>query len=353
MGDDSWRKMPKIISQDTFKSIILRIKEHAVTHNIKNISISLHGGEPLLVGYENFVNYIATIKEILYDFKLMIGIQTNAILLNDEYVKLFSDEKISVGVSYDGPPNINDKNRVYHNGKGSGIDVENGLNLLYNKKCFSGILCVIDIDSNPIEVWRYLSSFNPPLLDFLLPHANWSNRPVHHLSNDIEKYGNWLIDIFDDWYKGYKSNIRIRLFEEIIKRILGQNGTLETLGIEPIGLITISQNGMYEQVDTMKSVFAGAHETGLSVIDSSLDDVLKSIYVSSRQSGLEGLSDKCKNCNIVKVCGGGYYPHRFSNDQNYINPSVYCKDLYKLILHIKYKISLNLNIEEKKLLSLH
>ena len=117
-------------------------------------------------------------------------------------------------------------------------------------------------------------------------------------------------------------------------------------------MVTISQNGMYEQVDTMKSVFAGAHETGLSVVNSSLNDVLNSSFVSSRQSGINGLSDTCKNCKIVNVCGGGYYPHRYSLEHNYMNPSVYCKDLYKLINHINNRIVLNLVQDDMKLLAI-
>ena len=344
MGDDSWKRMPKIISHDTFQKTILRIKEHADEHNLTNISISLHGGEPLLVGYDNFVHYIFTIKDILKGFKLMIGIQTNATLLNEEFIILFTKEKISVGVSYDGPPLINDKNRIYHNGKGSGLDVESGLNLLKDKKCFSGILCVIDVNASPIDVWRYLSDFKPPIIDFLLPHANWSNLPEHHNKKQFEKFGDWLIKIFDDWYNGYNSHVRIRLFEEIIKRLLGEHGTLETLGIEPIGLVTISQNGMYEQVDTMKSVHEGAHLLGMSVNEYSLNDLMTNNHITSRQNGIEGLSNTCKQCEIVNVCGGGYYPHRYSSNGGYENPSVYCKDLFKLISHIRSKVISEKNV---------
>jgi uncharacterized protein len=344
MGDTSWKKMPKIIPRDVFTKSILRIKEHADEHKLSNISISLHGGEPLLAGIDNFKFYISTIKQILGNYKLMIGLQTNAILLDSQFVELFERERISVGISYDGPPAVNDKYRVYHNGKGSGLDVENGLSFLENKRCFSGILCVIDSESSALEVWRYLSSFNPPVIDFLLPHANWSNLPQHHLINEMDKFGNWFIEIFDDWYNGHKTNIKIRFFEEIIKRLLGDLGTLETLGVEPVGLITISQNGMYEQVDTMKSVHEGAHLLGMSVNEFSLNDLMTNNHITSRQNGIEGLSDTCKQCEIVNVCGGGYYPHRYSSNGSYENPSVYCKDLFKLISHIKSRVVSDKNV---------
>jgi uncharacterized protein len=36
----------------------------------------------------------------------------------------------------------------------------------------------------------------------------------------------------------------------------------------------------------------------------------------------------------MKACGGGYLPHRFSKDNGYDNPSVYCEDLYGTFEHI-------------------
>ena len=54
----------------------------------------------------------------------------------------------------------------------------------------------------------------------------------------------------------------------------------------------------------------------------------------------------------VNVCGGGYYPHRYSVEQSYMNPSVYCKDLYKLINHINNRIVLNLVQDDMKLLAI-
>jgi sulfatase maturation enzyme AslB (radical SAM superfamily) len=42
----------------------------------------------------------------------------------------------------------------------------------------------------------------------------------------------------------------------------------------------------------------------------------------------------CQTCPVVKVCGGGYIPHRYSAARKFDNPSVYCRDLEKLIRHI-------------------
>jgi uncharacterized protein len=342
MGDDSWKHMPKYMSIDVFEKILQRIKEHSSIHDFSNVSISLHGGEPLLVGHDLFTQYQEKIKEILPNHDLSVGIQTNGVLIDEEYVKIFEKYDVSIGVSLDGPPKVNDVFRFYHNKKGSGKDVENKLALIQNTDVFGGILCVINIDSDPLDIWHYLASFNPPVLDFLFPHAHWGNTTGKNELAKIEQYGDWLICIFDDWFNGYKSEIRIRFFEEIIYRLFGQKGSLESLGVEEISLLTIGVNGQYEQVDTMKSVYPGANLTKLNIEDHSLNDVLDHKSIEARQSGLLGLCEKCNNCEIVHVCGGGYYPHRFSPENEFMNPSVYCSALYKLINHMKSVLINNL-----------
>ena len=57
MGDDSWKSMPKTMSIETMSKVMDRIKEHSLKHDFNNISISLHGGEPLLVGIDKFKDY--------------------------------------------------------------------------------------------------------------------------------------------------------------------------------------------------------------------------------------------------------------------------------------------------------
>ena len=46
----------------------------------------------------------------------------------------------------------------------------------------------------------------------------------------------------------------------------------------------------------------------------------------------------CQSCPIVKVCGGGYLPHRYSLHRGFANPSVYCRDLTKLITHVRSSV---------------
>lgn len=338
MGDTSWKRMPKVMSEEVFTKILLRIREHCESHNFHNISLSLHGGEPLLVGHENMNGYAELIDRYLGAFQVSTGIQTNGLLIDQEFIEIFQRYGITLGLSLDGLPGNNDIFRYYHNGKGSGKDVENKLSLIKDTGLFAGILSVIHVDADPVKTWRYLASFDPPVIDFLFPHAHWGNARTTEQLDRIARHGDWLCAIFDDWYGGYQQEIRIRFFEEILYRLFGHPGSLESLGLEEVTLVTVGVNGDYEQVDTMKSVFPGAHTTSLNIFDHTLDDLLNHQNVIARQSGISGLSDQCKQCQLVSICGGGYYPHRYSEDNYFNNPSVYCAALIKIISHINQRV---------------
>ena len=334
MGDSSWKNEPRKISEKVLSKALDRINEHSKLNKIEQIHISLHGGEPLLVGYDYLKKIISLIKKKLSNYNVDIGTQSNAVLINESFLDLFLKEKVSIGISLDGPPEYNDQHRFYHNKKGTGKDVEVALSMLKNFPYFSGILSVINVKYDPVIVWNYLSQFNPSLIDFLLPHATWNKPPLGKKDLTDKIYADWLIKIFDEWFFGNKQNISIRTFEEIIEYSIGGSGSLETLGLAPVNLMVISASGGYEAVDTLKSIRPGAHLLGMNVEDSCIEEVINHPKINFRQIGVEALSNTCKECELVETCGGGYLPHRYSIENQFDNPSVYCNDLTALIKHI-------------------
>ena len=53
------------------------------------------------------------------------------------------------------------------------------------------------------------------------------------------------------------------------------------------------------------------------------------------KNGMHQLSDKCQKCPIRDICKGGRLVHRYSEANGFNNPSIYCKDLVKIIAHIQ------------------
>jgi len=337
LGNDGWKYKPKFMTIEVFERLCERIAEHMESSPARNDEpfISLHGGEPLLRKPEFFSQAIPIAKSIIPNIKF--GMQSNGTLLRQDYIDIFLEHDLTVGLSIDGPKETNDKNRIDHREKGSFDRIIKGLSLLQkpsNKKAWGGALSVIDIDSDPIKIMNFLAELDPPGVDLLEPDGTWNRLPPGKSSASSTEYADWLIKAFDYWINNLPS-LKVRRFEEIMEHLLGGSGTTEYFGVEPANLITVATDGAYEAVDQIKGSYNGAEHLGLDVFSNSLDEVVKHKKVQDRLIGLSALSSKCLNCEYLDSCGGGYYPHRYKKKTGFKNPSIYCSDYLKLFAHIK------------------
>jgi len=347
MQDQSWRERPVIMSAATVRQAALRIAQSARNHRQTKVSVVLHGGEPLLAGGKFIASTAATIRgKLAPDISVKLSVQTNGVLLTRELLDVMLEHDISVGVSLDGDKASNDKHRRHAGGRGSYDTVTKGLKLLKHERyvgLFSGILAVIDVNTDPIKVLEALLAFEPPMVDFILPHGNWTRPPPDRTADSaVTPYADWLITAFDHWYAVPVQRVGIRLFEEIIHLCVGGQSRSEAVGLSPVGLIVVDTDGALEQVDTLRSVSPGASATGLNIFADDFEAALAYPAVIARQIGMAALSQVCTECAIRGICGGGYYPHRYAAGSGYRNPSVYCPDLYKLISHIRNRLAADL-----------
>jgi uncharacterized protein len=198
----------------------------------------------------------------------------------------------------------------------------------------------VDLRNDPVQTYEALQEFEPPVVDFLLPHGNWDNPPPGRdpVAADAP-YGAWLSKVFDHWYAISPQCCQVRMFSEIIHVMLGGQAAVETVGLSPVSLITINSDGALEQVDTLRSAYAGAAGTGLNVHAHDLNAAITHPAIIARQRGRNGLSETCQNCSLHRICGGGLYAHRYSTGTEFMNPSIYCRDLSYLIRHIHSRVS--------------
>jgi uncharacterized protein len=194
----------------------------------------------------------------------------------------------------------------------------------------------VDVTNEPVSTYEALLEFNPPAIDLLLPHGNWSSPPAG------TGYGQWLIGVFDRWYTAPRQETRIRLFSDLIQLILGRPGGVEGLGLLPSTLVVVDADGSVKQLDSLSSAYPGAADTGLTVWSGSFDDALLHPTTVARQLGLDALAAECVTCPVVEMCGGGLYPHRFRDGAGFRHPSVYCQDLFRLITHVRDRVSADL-----------
>ncbi|HEU4421046.1 MAG TPA: FxsB family cyclophane-forming radical SAM/SPASM peptide maturase, partial [Pilimelia sp.] len=339
MADQTWRDRPPAMTATVWRAAARRIAEHAAAHQLAHIRVILHGGEPLLAGLGRLRSIVAAVRaELPSDCRPEFCLQTNGLLLDEETLRALRAESVAVGVSLDGGRETNDRHRRRANGAGSFEGVHRALRLLGDdryRSSFAGLLCTVDLDADPVACYEALLAYRPPGLDFLLPHANWSNPPRARSDAATTPYGDWLVTVFDRWYGAPAQETRIRLFEDVISLVLGGASRSEQVGLSPVGVVVIESDGAIELVDSLKSAYAGACATGLTVFADPLDAALAHPGVVARQIGRHALCDTCLACPIHRVCGAGHYAHRYRAGEGFHNPSVYCADLRRLITHVQ------------------
>ncbi|ROO90628.1 uncharacterized protein EDD29_8361 [Actinocorallia herbida] len=336
--DQGWRAQPRRMARGTLDQTIARIAEHVAAHRLPAVTVVLHGGEPLLAGVEHLRYAVAATRAALPGVRVDFQVQTNGTLLDPVFLALFDELDVRVGVSLDGDSTANDRHRLRRDGGSSHEAVRRGLEQLTAPRyrhLFSGLLAAVDLANDPVVTYEALLAHDPPEIDFLLPHGTWDLPPPGRPADRSTPYGDWLVKAFDRWYGAPVRETRVRLFGEILHLLLGRPSRSETIGLSPVATVVVETNGRIEQVDTLKAAFEGASGTPLHVARDSFDDALLVPGIAARQIGARALSAECRSCTLVRVCGGGLYPHRHRTPTGFRNPSVYCPDLYALITHVR------------------
>jgi uncharacterized protein len=336
-ADQSWRGQPMAMSDEVIAQAALRIAEHAKLHQLGEVQVVLHGGEPLLAGAPRLELIARALRSAVDGIcGLDLRIHTNGVQLDERFCDLFGAQGVKVGISVDGYRAANDRHRRYADGRSSYDQVARAIGLLRTPRyrdLYAGLLCTIDVANDPVAVYEALVELDPPRIDFLLPHATWDEPPARPAGTPSE-YADWLIAIFDRWQAGGRP-VQVRTFDSIISTSNGGASLTEALGLGPSSLAVIETDGSYEQADSLKAAFDGAPATGFNVFSHSLDTVRQHPGIAARQQGLAGLCGTCRACPVVTSCGGGLYAHRYRSGAGFGNPSVYCPDLLKLITHVR------------------
>lgn len=337
-ADLSWRERPVTMSRAVLEATAGRIADHAREHALRGVSIVLHGGEPLMAGAELLAEAAVIMREsVPSSVTVSISVQTNGVLLDNRILDVCRDHRLRIGISLDGDQVHHDAHRRYQDGRGSYEPTVAGLRRLLApayRDLFSGLLCTINLSNDPLTVYDSLLRFDPPVIDFLLPHGTWSSPPPGRQADTKTPYADWLITIFNRWATAPTSEVEVRLFTEIIRVILTGTSRSDQVGLTPAAYLVIDTDGSMQQVDILKVAYPGAAETGLTVLEHPIEAVFDHPAIVARQLGIDGLSATCRACRLARTCGGGHYTHRYRPGTGFLNPSVYCADLEALFDHV-------------------
>ena len=270
-----------------------------------------------------------------------IHVQTNGLLLTQEVVDILVRFDVGVSISLDGPPDVHDRFRIDHRGVGSYERVRRGIELLAAredaKPLFTGVLAVIDPASNPHAVYAFLKGTGAPGIDLLVRDGNHSRLPFGKRSARTTEFGRWLATTLDI-YLSDPEPPRLRIFDDMIRLILGGKANKEGVGLADYGILVIETDGSINKNDTLKVAHKSADRfqgAAWSILTDNLLDIVHSPDYTEYYRQQQPSARACNSCPELGVCGGGMVAHRWSEERGFDNQTVFCADQLLLIRRMR------------------
>jgi uncharacterized protein len=351
-GDKSYLEKPALMSADVVEAVMRRVRNHCRSHEIADFTFVLHGGEPLVAPHKFYKHFASTAKQVLGDeIAVKFALQTNGTLLTNEWCELFRELNIGISFSLDGVRANNDRFRVDRKGRGSFDRTIEGWELAVSKGLRPGLLMVINAESDPLETYELVKKLNPATVDFLLPDATHVKRPPALPANNslATPYADWLLAIFNAWTAERGAGLKIRLFMQIMRSAMGiKNEGYDVLGTGSVHVLVIESDGEIQPLDGLRFCGDGMASTPFNVKTNELDDAYTFPLIRKYHDSHDDLCETCQQCRIRDVCGGGFLPHRYDSDGTFDHPSVYCRDMTKLIDTVSEWFTFQLSNEKRR-----
>jgi uncharacterized protein len=332
MGDESYKDNPPYISSLTIRHLAHFVQDAVDKYDISNVLIILHGGEPLMMKPAQLEELIVDLRNNISRTQLAFSVQTNAALVNEEWINFFERHEIGVGVSLDGPEKYNDINRIDKKGRGSYASAKAGIDLLMdaaNKGRIDkpGLLCVINPEFPVAEIFNHLvHDLGFRNIDFLLPDQNRDTLEP----SVAEKIREYVRELFFLYRTNSHPDLRIRFFN-IIMRAMQSSADYRRLqsrgDAERDLVLTVSSNGAISPDDILRSSNPALMRLGLNVENSTILDYLAHPTVAFLNKSSYSIPEKCLPCEFKNICQGGELYHRYSAASGFDEPSVYCETL--------------------------
>ena len=219
------------------------IVQHIQAAGGPEVAFSWHGGEPTTLGVDFFRKAVELQrKHRPAGWRIRNGIQSNGVLLDEEWGRFLAAEGFSIGLSLDGPAELHDAYRVTRGGEPTHRRAMRGYELLRKHDVHTDIVCVVhNLNVRyPLTVYRFFREIGAGIWAFFRPWSVRRSAPegVGPYTPSAEDYGAFLCKIFDEWMARDTDRIAVQTFEEAARPALGMEHSLcvfrETCGQVPV-----------------------------------------------------------------------------------------------------------------------
>jgi len=270
-----------------------------------------HGGEPTLLGLEFYRNALRLQERYLpARWTCINNLQTNGVLLDDEWCSFLAEHQFHVGISIDGPARLHDACRVDKAERPTHHQVTHALRTLQRHGVAADVLCTLTAVNAPppTEVYRFFLDQGVRWLQFLPVVRREVDGSISEWSVTPEAMGTFLCTVFDEWVRHDVGRIAVQVFEECIRVRTGEPASLCIMAETCGRALAMEHDGSVYACDHFVDP---EHRLGNVAADSlaALVDARQQVaFGDAKRAGLPGY---CRDCPVLTVCNGGCPKDRF------------------------------------------
>jgi uncharacterized protein len=310
------------------------VRQHIDAHSGPIVQFAWQGGEPTLCGLDFFKRVVELQEAHSADRTIQIenALQTNGVLVDDDWARFFADHKFLVGLSIDGPADLHDRYRRDRGDQPTFDAVMRALDRLKHHDVAFNTLTVVNrhTATRPLEVYQFLKDAGSRFMQFIpvverLAHVpeedglalvspdSAARAAVTPWSVDPADFGTFLCTIFDEWVRHDVGRYHVQQFDVALEAWVGQQSSVcvfrETCG----GALALEHNG---DVYSCDHYVYPDHRLG-----NLLTTPLAELVASPQQKAFgdakrDRLPAECIECDVRFACHGECPKHRFVHSKD-------------------------------------
>jgi len=269
------------------------------------VGFAWQGGEPTLMGVDFFAKAVELQKKYVTSGQQISNtLQTNGVLLDDNWCRFFHDNKFLLGISIDGPKEFHDRYRVDHAGAGTFERVMRGIQTCKRHDVeFSALVLLNNVNvEHPQELFNFLLENELTYVQFIpcVERNPATNKPAD-FSITPKQYGDFLCAMFDLWYEYGPAKLNIREFDSLLTRYVMGKHTICTYSKQCAGFVVIEHTG-----DAFCCEFFVEPQWRLgNVLETPIETLAGDRKKRAFARNKEKLCAKCLVCRHLDICRGG------------------------------------------------
>lgn len=269
------------------------------------LTIAFQGGEPTIAGLEFFRNFSAMANEHAKEKKVTLSwaLQTNGLLIDEDWCQYLREENYLVGLSLDGPADMHDDNRIDAEGKGT-FKKALGTKKLFDKSGVEyNVLMTLtsSMARHPKQVWDFIVKENIRFVQFVPCLGPLDGTSIQALTP--KRYGSFYSELYKYWDIEFRKGnyISVKLFDDIVNLVgRGQCNACGLLGNCQAQIIIEADGSTYP----CDFFVLDEYKTG-DLTKQGLREIWESEKGREFTAHRQERSAECDACQYASICHGG------------------------------------------------